>query len=158
MSVSTFALDTTWRDYFGDWSSFVEPQLSPLEESLCHAPRFATVPPIELQVIPASGKITYNFHLVPGSLVDHFYVGFAADFTFQLAHVDLGHKLIQEPEASQGVTTTGFQFARFPSFTLLPSPLPVVGDGLFTLEIWGTPGDRAWLILGVGEVTDCPVR
>jgi hypothetical protein len=158
MSVSNWALDTTWRDYFGMWNSLVEPQIAPLEASVCHGPRFATVPTIEQQVVGPSGKITYNFHLPSGSIVLGFWVGYSAPFTFQLTHVDLGHKLVQEPERSDGVTTTGADSARFPSFTLLPVPWPVVGDGLFTLELWANENDRVWMILAVGEVTDCPVR
>jgi hypothetical protein len=42
--------------------------------------------------------------------------------------------------------------------TLLPCPWPVVGEGLFTLEAWGTPGANFVMVLKVAEVTDCPVR
>jgi hypothetical protein len=159
MSVSTLAQDASWRDYFGDWNSFVEPQMSPLEESLCHAPRFATIPPLELQVVPAAGKITYNFHLVPGSVIWGLWPGVGNAFVMQLTDVNLGHKLCQEPEDGFfGLTTVGSTKGRFPSFTLLPTPWPVVGDGLFTLELWAPAQSQLWIILGVAEVTECLVR
>lgn len=158
MSVSSLALDSTWRDYFGVWNSFVEPQASPLEKSACHAPRFAVVPPTQLQIVPPAGKVTYNFRLRPGSIIWGFWVG-NDPFTMQLTDVNLGHKWVQEPEdALAGLTTIGSDRARFPSFTLLPTPHPVVGEGLFTLEMWATPASRVWLVLGVAEVTDCLVR
>lgn len=158
MSVSTLALDSSWRDYVGMWNSFVEPQCAPLEESSCHASRFAVIPAIEQQIVPASGKINYNFQLPAGSLVWGFWLVLSPDFVIQLTAVDLGHKLFQEPAAAAQLITQGSDRGRYPSFTLLPCPLPVVGEGLFTLEAWGTPGDRFYMVLGVAEVTDCPVR
>jgi hypothetical protein len=159
MSLSSLALDSSWRDYSGVWNSYVEPQVSPLEESICHAPRFATIPPLAQQIIPASGKLNYNFHLVSGSIIWGFWVATRVSFVVQLTDVNLGHKFCQEPEdANDGLFTVGSNRGRFPSFTLLPTPWPVVGDGLFTLEMWGAPGARVWMILGVGEVTECRVR
>ena len=158
MSVSSLALDTSWRDYWGNWNSFVEPQMSPLEASTCHAPRFALIPPVENQIVPASGKIIFNFHLVPGSIIYGFYAQKNVEFVIQLTDVGLGHKFWQEPETSNNIITRGSGRARFPSFTLLPTPHPVVGEGLFTVELWAAVGARVYVILAVAEVTDCPVR
>lgn len=173
MAKSSLALDACWRDYSGMWNPLIEPYHAPIEESRCHAPRFALIPDIQHQVIPASGKIQYNFYLVPGSLIWGFCVtqgttpsggqqtfpnNSGNPFTIQLRDIGLEHDFFQEPSNTTFLVTNGAQFGRFPSYTLLPSPHPVVGDAFFNLEVWGTPGDTFAMILLVAEVTDCPVR
>lgn len=158
MSVSTLGLDSSWRDYIGNWSSFVEPLMAPLEQSKCHAIRYALIPDILNQVIPVTGKIEYNFFLVPGSVIWGMWPAFGSQ-AFQLTDVSMGHEFFQEPMTSSLMAPTNANGGNsFPGFTLLPTPHPVVGDGLFTLEVWGTPGDPFFMLLGVAEVTNCPVR
>jgi hypothetical protein len=156
MSRSPLALYSDWRDYCGMWNPLIEPILAPLDKSECHATRLVLVPDITNILIPASGKIEFNFHLVPGSLI----WGFVFDVNtgnpaVQLTDVNMGHQFFQDPVNAQFLKTQGANFGRFPSFTLLPTPHPVVGDGLFTFEAWGTPADSVILILGVAEVTTC---
>ena len=156
MARSSLALDASWVDYSADWSALVEPQFAPIEDSLCHAPRYALLPDAKHQVIPSGGKIEFNFHLVPGSLIVGFWL--TDGFVIQLRDIDLEHDFFQEPVSTSFLITKGAQFGRFPSGTLLPSPHPVVGDALFSLEVWGTVGTQFQMILLVAEVTDCPVR
>jgi hypothetical protein len=160
MSVSSLALDTSWRDYYGMWAPFVEPLVAPIDESTCHAPRLALVPDILHQVVPASGKIRFNFHLVSGSLIWGFYGGGFSNnqMAVQLTDVNLGHQFFQDPVTVEFLNTFGAGQGRFQGYTILPTPHPVVGDGLFTLEVWGEPGDVAELVLLVAEVTTCPVK
>lgn len=176
MSVSTLALDSAWRDFYGMWNSYVEPQLAPLEQSKCHVMRLAMLPDTKHTTFPAHGKIEYNFHLVPGSLIWGLWMCPDAALSvppqpsFQLTDVTLGHQLCQapatagflitpaadtSPQAASVFATPGIYF---PSFTLLPTPHPVVGDGLFTLEAWGQSGSTFYVVLGVAEVTSCPVK
>lgn len=155
MSLSTLALDSSWVDYYASWNSFVEPLLAPLEDSDCHAPRLALVPDISKQIVPASGKITYNFHLLPGSFIVGFWLLPGVDGALQITDVNLGHKFFQEPANTLLLQTPGVAGALYPSFTLLPTPHPIVGDGLFTAEFWGTPGGRFYMVLLVAEVSDC---
>ena len=159
MSRSSLSLDSCWRDYYGMWNPLVEPQFAPIERSGCHAPRLARFPDVLNQVVPASGKIEYNFHLVPGSLIWGFWGYFTnEDMVVQLTDVNLGHQFFQAPVTTRLLITRGANAGRFPSYTLLPTPHPVVGDGLFTLELWGDPGDIGCVIFGVAEVTDCLVK
>lgn len=168
MARSSLALDSCWRDYYAMWNPFVEPLHAPLEESTCHGPRLALMPDVQHQIVPASGKIEYNFHLVPGSVIVGFYLTGIVDaaalgnsgnpFTVAFRDIGLEHDFFQEPTQTDFLKTQGAQFGRFPSYTLLPSPHPVVGESFFTLEVWGTPGDTFVGILLVAEVTDCPVR
>lgn len=165
MALSSLALDSCWRDYYGDWDALVEPYHAPIEESVCHAPRFALIPDVQNQVVPQGGKIEYNFHLVPGSLITGFWVtgenypgNSGNPFAIQLRDIGLEHDFFAQPTRTDFLITVGAQFGRFPSVTLLPTPHPVVGDSFFSLECWGTAGDIFRMILQVAEVTDCPVR
>ena len=156
MARSSLALDSSWVDYYGDWSALIEPLMAPIEESRCHAPRYALIPDANHQTIPAGGKQEFNFRLVPGSIIVGFWV--TSGFTIQLRDIDLEHDFFQEPLKSDYLVTQGAQFGRFPSITLLPTPHPVVGDALFSLDVWGPVGSQFVMILLVAEVTDCPVR
>jgi hypothetical protein len=165
MAKSSLALDSCWRDNYGMWNPFVEPYFAPLEESICHAPRYALIPDVQHQVVPTGGKIEFNFHLVAGSVIVGFWISSKGvpgnsgnPFTIQLRDIGLQHDFFQEPTQTDFLVTQGAQFGRFPSVTLLPCPHPVVGESFFSLEVWGTPGDPFIMILLVGEVTDCPVR
>ena len=165
MALSTLALDACWRDYGSMWNAYVEPYFAPIEESTCHAPRYALIPDLQHQVIPAGGKIEYNFHLEPGSLIMGFWAtpknaaGNSGDpFAIQLTDIGLQHQFFQEPVQTDFLITQGAQQGRFPSITMLPEAHPVVGESFFTLEVWGTVGDTFVMILLVAEVTDCPVR
>ena len=163
MSVSSLSLWPTWRDYWGMWNAAMEPYLSPLELSQCHAPRYAVLPQVAQQTIPASGKVEYNFRLEPGSIIWGMFplTTEAGDFaagavTVQLRDIGLGHDFFQTP-----ISTDQLQVfnggADFPAATLI-APYPVTGDGLFAFEMWGPVGQTFVMVLGVAEVTDCPVR
>lgn len=166
MAQSSLALDSCWRDYYASWNPLIEPRMAPLEESTCHAPRYALIPDVVHQIIPASGKIEFNFRLVPGSLIIGFWVmgkntlssNSGNPFTIQLRDIEMEHDFFQAPTQTDFLITQGAQQGRFPSMTLWPCPHPVVGDAFFSLEVWGTPGDQFVMILKVAEVTDCPVR
>lgn len=159
MSLDSLSLYSEWRDYYGMWNPLVEPQFAPIERSGCHAPRLARIPDVLNQVVPASGKIEYNFHLVPGSLIWGLWAYMTnTSNAIQLTDVNLGHQFFQAPVTISLLLTAGANEGRFPSYTMLPTPHPVVGDGLFTLEVWGDPGDVAAIILGVAEVTDCQIK
>lgn len=157
MAVSSLALFSSWRDFSGDWNSLVEPQFAPIEPSKCHAPRFALVPDVSHNTFPASGKVEYNFHLPAGSLICGLMVP-NKTYAIQLTDLVLGHQFFQDPIRAELLFTAGAFEGRIPAQLLLPCPHPVVGDGLFSFEAWGDPGDTVVVILLVAEVTDCPVK
>lgn len=157
MALSSLALFSSWRDFSGDWNALVEPQIAPLEASSCHAPRFALIPDVSHNVIPDGGKIEYNFHLPAGSLIYALWVP-NKSYAFQLTDVVLGHQFFQDPIRAALIFTAGALQGRIPGQMLLPTPHPVVGDGLFSFEAWGDSGDTVAVILGIAEVTQCPVR
>jgi len=73
--------------------------------------------------------------------------------------VALGHRFFQEPVNPFYLWTpdSASDTGRYPSWFLLPTPHPVVGEGLFTLDIWGPAAALYWVLLGVAEVSDCNV-
>jgi hypothetical protein len=163
MSRSPLAINESWRDYSGAWNPAVLPWIAKLEGSKCHAPRWAAIPPVAEAVIPSSGKLEYNFHLLPGSLI----WGITPPITnflsqgptaFQLTDVGVGHQLFQEPLDPLVASHVTGSVANTEDFMILPTPWPVTGAGLFTLEAWGQPGNYVFMILHVAEVTTCPVR
>lgn len=158
MSVSSLALFPGWRDYWGMWNALVEPWAAPLEQSKCHGPRLAVLPELDAATFDQTGKTLYNFHLVPGSLIWGMWVPSDPTVTIQLTDLNLGYEFFQQPMTADQLATTSFNNGYFPSFTLLPTPHPVVGDGLFSYEAWGAPGASFVMALGVAEVTECPVR
>lgn len=158
MSVSSLGLFAGWVDYYGNWSSFVEPVLAPLELSKCHAPRLVLLPDVNSQVFPSSGKIEYNFQLIAGSLIYCLFPPNDNTVSVQLTDVGLHHAFFQEPARCDNLFTLTADQGDFPPGVLLPTAHPVTGDGLFTFEAWGTPGNTFVMCIGVAEVTECPVR
>ncbi len=159
MSVSPLALLTPWVDGWGDWDSYSEVFLEAVEYAKCHACRLALVPSQDKQVIPDEGIIHFNFSLVPGSMIVGLWVDQNADeAVVQIKDISTQHEFFQEPIGLNLLETVGFRDGRFPSVTLIPRAYPVVGEGLFELTLWGTPGNRHYLILLVAEVTGCPVK
>jgi hypothetical protein len=159
--LSAFGLETNWRDFWAMWNALVVPQVVPLEGSDCYLPRLAIMPEVGFMTFPASGKIEYNFHLKAGSIIWGFWAPeTSVEFntvTIQFTDVELGHEFFQEPIETRFLMTKGTIQGWMPSYTMLPTPHPVVGTGLFTLEAWGVPGDTFFMILGVAEVADCLV-
>jgi hypothetical protein len=158
--ISTIQLDSAWRDYWNLWSPPSNAQIAPIADSSCYLPRLRMIPDTSQQIMPAFGKIEYNFEVAPGSIMWAIWAGPSAQlpYTFQLTDVAIGHQLFQQPASTQSLCNSsnvvGGQTSPY-NYSLLPTPWPVVGDGLFTAEIWGTPGKRYYLILGFAEVNEC---
>jgi hypothetical protein len=159
MSVSPLAYLTPWVDGWGVWDAYAEVWLEAAEYAKCHACRLALIPSQDKQIIPADGIQHYTFTLVPGSMIVGLWVDpLAANVIVQVKDVATQHEWFQDPINMNLLQTTGFTNGRFPSVTLLPRAYPVVGEGLFDLTLWGTPGARHYMILLVAEVTGCPVK
>lgn len=159
MSVSPLAFLTPWVDGWGVWDAYAEVWQEALEYAKCHACRLALIPTQDEQIIPTEGIQHFTFSLVPGSLIVGLWCGpNASECVVQLKDVATQHEFFQEPLNMNLLQTIGFRTGRFPSVTILPRAYPVVGEGLFDLTLWGTPGARHYMILLVAEVTGCPVK
>lgn len=158
MSHTSIATLPAWVDLWGNWSALAEVWAEVLENSKCHAARYAMAPAQDQRTVPATGKLNYNLTLVPGSIILGVWV--FGNSTMQITDVNIlnGHRLFQEPITMAALRTQGANQGVMPSFTLLPRPYPVVGDGVFKFEFWDEPGSMPYVLLLVAEVTNCPVR
>jgi hypothetical protein len=159
--ITPLNLDASWRDYWGQYNPPAAAQMQPLELSDCYRPRFVLCPDSAHQIVPQSGKIEYAFSLKPGSLIYGMLLSPSSTAALQLTDINFGHKFFQEPISEQLLTLlqtglgTPVTVADFPNYILLPTPHPVVGDGLFMFEAWATIGLRVQVILLVAEVYEC---
>lgn len=162
MSVSPLAITPAWVDAWGAWTPYGEVFQRAIEQSPCHACRLALIPAQDSQIIPASGRLVYNATLVAGSIIEGFWMDALSESSndtgvLQITDVATGHRMFQEPLRMFDLNTQGAANGWFPSYTLWPRAFPIIG-GHLTIEIWGTPGERRYIILLVSEVTGCPVK
>ena len=161
MSLPTpFELLPSWSDSWGLWNSRALAAQAWLENERCLKARLALAPNAAAQTIPLSGQIDYNVRLVPGSVVFGFVLPLSAagseDIRIQVTDVALNHQWFQEPLSLASLGVTGVRECWFERSILLPCPHPVVGDGLFRVELWGPVGSSAFIIFHVAEVSQCP--
>lgn len=153
--MTTPQLNTSYVDFWGNYTAGAIARMGDaIERKGCLYPRFAIVPGQGIQTISSSGKIAYNFRLTPGSLIWGIWPYSLAGL-FNLTDLCLGHSLFQDPMSAGAMVTTGGSDGSAPSFTLLPAPWPVLGDGLFHLDVWGDPNSLAYFLLGVSEMPPC---
>ena len=157
--ITPVQLDAAWREYWNLYTPQAQALFAPIADSFCYTPRIRMVPDVNQQIMPSFGKIEFNFTLQPGSLIWAAWPGPPAQvpFVFQLTQVELDHQLFQEPSST--ICLPNAQNAVSPTspfnYALMPTPWPVVGDGLFSVEIWGTAALRYFVILGIIEVAPC---
>ena len=172
LAMSPLQLDPLSRDYWGHYDAWIISQLAPLAENECYQPKFYKCPASQDEVIPAFGNATYGLKITTGSLIFGFYLpGLVStlapnEFNVQITDQSLRHKFWDEPipsfflanfnptALSANLLLASGGIGSFPN--LLNCPYPVVGDGLFMVEIWETSGvqQRIELVIGVLEVTN----
>jgi hypothetical protein len=137
----------------------------------CYQPKFYKTPADADEVITANDYVAYGLKITPGSIIFGFYLpcdpntgnlahSVPPAFNVQITDVALEHKWFDDPVSSLFLANykPEYQSARFSqtgSFpNLLCAPYPVVGSGLFMVEITETSGEdqRIELVFGVLEV------
>lgn len=172
LAISPLQLDALSRDYYGHYDAFVMGQLAPLATQGCYQPKFYKAPAAVDELIPAGGTANYGLKITPGSLIYGFYLpglistGAPLPFSVQITDTSLQMKWFDEPVPSiflANFKPTGLSAspllasgAIFSFPNLLNAPYPVVGSGLFNVDIWNTGAatTRIELIFGVLEVVD----
>lgn len=163
--ISPLSLDGLTRDYWGAFDASAIAQLAPLAEHACYQPKIYRAPAESDEVIPAYGYASYGLKITPGAIIYGFYlpelsqtVPVPAQFNVQVRDESLKHNWFDQPVPSYFLAnckpTFFATFAGLGSFpNLLVAPYPVVGTGLFLVEIWETSGvqQRIELVLGVLE-------
>lgn len=167
--ISPLSLDGLTRDLWGAFDSAAIAQLAPLAENDCYQPKVYRAPALSNEVIPAKGYASYGLKIAPGAIIYGFYLPFQSSvnrlppaFNVQITDQSLKMKWWDEPIPSYflanakptqiQITASVSYFGSFPN--LLDSPYPVVGTGLFLVELWNTSVDasqRIELVFGVFE-------
>lgn len=194
LPISPLSLDPLTRDTWGAYDAAAIRQLAPLADEQCYRPKLYKSPASPAEVMPGNSYVSHGLKLTPGSLIYGFYLpaqltgstggelptGLSAiappSFNVQITDTSLGHKLFDEPVPSLFLgnfkpTYYSAVFALTGSFpNLLCAPYPVVGSGLFLVELWNTAGyldaggnfvgtsQRVELVIGVLEPVDIEVR
>ncbi len=177
LSVSPLALNQLTRDYWGQYDATAIAQLAAFADDPCYRMKFYKAPGDDQELMAAYGYVNYGLAIRPGSIIFGFYLPMVqapgstynstnplasgpGQFTVQITDNSLQHKFWDEPVASLFVSNFKPTFqsqhtvdmGSFPN--LLCAPHPVVGSGLFDVEIQETSGvaQRIELVLGVLEV------
>jgi hypothetical protein len=179
--VSPLSLNQLTRDYWGQFDPAIIAQLAQLANDPCYTVKLYKSPADNQENMAAYAYVTYGLQITPGSIIFGIYLpaivntttptqSVPGQFTVQITDVSLEHKLFDEPVSS--VLLANFKptyqtdvagasapagYLNMGSFpNLLCAPHPVVGSGLFDIEIQETSGaaQRIEFILGVLEVCE----
>jgi hypothetical protein len=180
LPISPLSLDPLTRDTWGSFDAAAIRQLAPLADDLCYRPKLYKSPDSPSELMATNGYVSYGLKITPGSLIYGFYL--AAELQFedlegtgvivyavtppqfnvQITDASLGHKLFDEPIPSMFLANFKPSYysanaviaASFPN--LLCSPYPVVGSGLFMVELWNTAGAQQRVELVIGTLEPLP--
>jgi len=155
------------RDLWGSYDALAIAQIAPLAKGR-YQPKWYKAPDVANSAFAAFGYVDFGLAITPGSLIYGFCLPadpstlLPAQFNLQITDNALKHKFWDEPIPSVFVgnynpsmlDVNKQRISSFPS--LLCSPYPVVGEGLFSIEIWETSGSaqRIELVLAVLEAVE----
>lgn len=182
--VSMLSTNQLTREYWGLYDSRAIARLARFVDDPCYQMKFYKAPAVDQEVLPAFGYVSFGLQITPGSIIFGFYLPLfmqgilgqnpltleSQPYTVQITDVSLQHKFFDDPVASMflsnykpefqteedtvfpGAATSKQLQGSFPN--LLCAPHPVVGSGLFDVEIQETGGrlQRLELVFGVLEV------
>jgi hypothetical protein len=175
LPISPLSLNQLTRDYWGSYDAKAIQQLAKAGADPCYQMKFYKAPADNMEVLPGYAYVTHGLRITPGSIIFGFYLPAPLPLrcgpacTVQITDVSLGHKFWDDPVSAiflanykpecqsdaaifVNVVATPLLQGSFPN--LLCAPHPVVGSGLFDVEIQSTTAaqQRIQLILGVMEV------
>ena len=167
--ISPLSLDSLTRDYWGAYDAAIIAQLAPLCENDCYQPKLYRAPSVPDEVMQGgtqNGYNSYGLKIVPGSIIYGFYLppsgplsAVPGQFNVQIRDQSLKMNWFDQPVPSYFLANGKLTYlsvnqnvvGAFPN--LLECPVPVVGNGLFLVEIWETSNvqQRIELVFGVLE-------
>jgi hypothetical protein len=174
LPLSPLSLNQLTRDTWGQYDASAIALLAELATDPCYQPKFYKAPADDDEVMAANSYVAYGLKISPGSIIFGFYLpciptpgalesSVPGPYLVQITDVSMEHKWFDDPVASLFLSNykpevqnvIALQTSSFPN--LLCAPYPVVGNGLFSVELWETSGaqQRVELVFGVLEV--CPV-
>jgi hypothetical protein len=164
--IGPLSLDPLTRDYWGSFDAAILAQLAPLSLNDCYRPKIYRAPAVSAEVVAANGYVSYGLKITPGSIIYGFYLppsgpttSLPGQFNVAIRDQSLKHDWFDQPVPSYFLANSKLSYLGasqnvvgcFPN--LLDAPYPVVGTGLFLIQIWETSGSqqRIELVFGVLE-------
>ncbi len=165
--VTPLQIDQYTRDGWGAFMPLGIKQLEPIVRSRCYKPKLYVGLDAQSQAIPGMQKSAYALTITPGSLIYGFYMGYVSasafgTWAFQMTDTATGKKLWSSP-VSQVFLSSNMGGGNVlgtgnPLDTpcLLVAPYPVVGRGVFEIEVWNQISTAQTIVpvIGVFEVED----
>ena len=171
LAISPLSMNQLTRDLWSQYDASAIWQLAPLCNDPCYSLKFYKAPADQDELVATNGFVPYGLRITPGSIIFGYYLPCIPDvtspwasapgaWTVQITDVSMKHKWFDDPVSSLFLanfkpTFQSNNFAGMGSFpNLLAAPYPVVGSGLFDIEIQETSGSqqRIQLVFGVLEV------
>jgi hypothetical protein len=133
--VTPLQIDSFTRDLWNEFDALAIAQLAPLAFDDCYKPRIYVGLDSDAQSIAALGYSSFGLQITPGSLIYGFYMGipvFPSPWNFQMTDMSLGRSLFSDPVSQ--IFLANLKGLAYP--WLLCAPYPVVGSGMFLVEVW----------------------
>jgi hypothetical protein len=164
--ISPLSLDCLTRDYYGSFDAMILAQLAPLSEDPCYQPKIYRAPSLATELVAAGGYTSFGLKITPGAIIYGFYLppssptaNIPGQFNVQIRDTSLKHEWWDQPIPSYFIANNKPSYlsveqdviGSFPC--LIDAPYPVVGTGLFEVQIWEDSGSeqRIELVFGVLE-------
>lgn len=171
--ISPLSLDQLTRDTWGSYDAAAIQQLARPANDPCYRPKFYKSPDSADELMAGNGYASHGLKITPGSLIYGFYLPMplsynlaggltqlnaivAMQFSVQITDVSMDHKFFDEPIPAWFLSnykptflgSSLLQVGAFPN--LLCAPYPVVGSGLFSVEIWNASASQQRIELVIG--------
>lgn len=149
--ISPLSLDCFTRDYYGSFDALILAQLAPLCDNPCYQPKVYRAPALSNELIAADGYASFGLKITPGAIIYGFYLPPSSPtsqlpgaFNVQIRDTSLKMYWFDQPIPSvflgnnkpSYLSVAQNVIGSFPN--LLDAPYPVVGSGLFSVELWET--------------------
>lgn len=165
LPISPLSLDCLTRDYYGAFDPVIIAQLAPLAENDCYQPKIYRAPALENELLAANGYTSYGLKVTSGAILYGIYLpadpttNLPGSFNVQVTDQSLKMTWFDEPVPSYFLANNkptylaadhsqGHVMGAAPN--LFVSPRPVVGSGLFLVQIWETSGSQQRIELAFG--------
>lgn len=158
--VTPLQIDTYQRDLWGHFDAPVIAQLAPLVASGCYRPKIYVGLDTTSQSIAPKGYASYAPNITPGSLIYGFYMGLPQNpspWNIQITDVALRRKFWTAPISQLFLSSNGAgnpEELNFPC--LLEAAYPVVGKGVFQVEVWNQLGSQQTVVPLIGVLELIP--
>lgn len=145
--ITPLQIDQLTRDTYSEYDDLVIAQLAAMAYDPCYKPGLFKSPDSASEIVASGKKTSYGLSIPPGSLIYAFYCQDATGYMIQITDLSLDFQLFSEPMpvelANNLVKTPGYP-------QLWDAPHPVVGTGMFLVELWNNTAasERIQLVMG----------